>query len=82
MATNVNVTFTPLVKGGKVLVDQWSTTETIDWLDDAGVPHTWTGTVTYPNDLALMTLAWQAAELRGLIYKASRVVLGIDGEAI
>ena len=82
MGTNVNVSFTPLVKGTKVLVDRWTTTETIEWTDDAGAHQSWEGVITYPDNLALMTLHWQAAELRDLMYRASRVVLGIDGEAI
>jgi hypothetical protein len=78
MAQNVNVKFTPLIKGTKVQVDRWTCTETITWQDDNGAPHSWTGTLTYPDDLALMTLTWQKDQLLRLMYEGSRVGLGLD----
>jgi hypothetical protein len=82
MARNININFTTLVKGAKVQVDRWTTTETITWFDDSGIQHTWTGTITYPDDLALMTASWQKNALLDLIFRASRIKLGIDAEAI
>lgn len=78
MPRNVNINFSPLTKGTKVLVDRWSTTVTITWIDDAGAPQSDTRAITFPDDLALMSNAWLKRALHSLIIDALRVRLGID----
>lgn len=81
MARSVNVTQTNWRRtGATVPVDQWEMTETIEWIDDAGVSHTDTRTVRYPNSLAAVPLATLGEWAKELVYRAHRRILGIGGD--
>lgn len=82
MPDHVNLTISSWAKTGqKVQVDRWTTTVTIDYKDDQGTPQTWTGTVTFPDDLSLVPAAWLKEALLDLIVRAARRRLGIDSES-
>lgn len=79
MARNVNLTTSNWrTTGVTVSVPQRQLDVTWEWTDDAGQPHTWQRTVTFPNDLALVPAAWVADELLDLIIRASRRAAGVD----
>lgn len=79
MPRNVNVFFSGWIKTGtRVQFDQWRTSMTINYVDDTGAPQTWTGNVTFPNDLSLAPAEWLKEELSELIIRVARKRLGID----
>lgn len=63
--------------GLNVQVAQYKANVTVTWVDDAGVPQSWTGEVTFPNDLGLVPLAWLKEAITELLVKAGRKRLGI-----
>lgn len=82
MGTNINIYYSNWQKTGqKVLVDKWAADFTIQWTDDEGEKREWSGTITFPNDLALVPTKWVKEELQDLVIRAARKRLGIDPEA-
>lgn len=63
--------------GSNVLTPQATVDVRLEWEDDTG-PHEWSGTLTFPNDLQVVPVAWLKEELEDLIIKAARIQLGID----
>lgn len=79
MARNVNVyTENWRWTGQEVLTPQAKVDLTINWIDDDGAPHEWSGTATFPNDLQLVPVAWVREVIEDLMLRAARIQLGID----
>ena len=66
--------------GSNVQTPQAEVDVTIEWIDDADIPQTWSGTVTFPNDLQLVPVAWVKDALEELMMRALRKRLGIDDD--
>lgn len=64
--------------GKKAQVSQYEVELTIEWNDRAGVPHSWTGTAVFPNDLQLVPIAWLKDLLEELLLRCARKRLGVD----
>ena len=76
---NVNVWLTNWhATGANVPVPQYKVDLTIEWNDKAGVPHSWTGAATFPNDLQLVPQAWLKDVLEELVLRVARKRLGVD----
>lgn len=79
MAKNLNVWVTNWQWTGITVPTPQATVDLdLHWVDDAGNPHQWNGTVTFPNDLALVPIPWVKQELEDLMIRAARHQLGID----
>jgi hypothetical protein len=53
----------------------------MDWIDDAGVPQSWSGVLTFPNDLALMSSEFQRRAAEEIAIAAVRIRQNVDGNA-
>lgn len=79
MARNVNTWLTNWqATGQSPATPQYTVDLTIEWVDDVGQPQSWSRTVTFPNDLADVPMAWLKKELLDLMYRCARKKLGID----
>ena len=80
MARSVNVFETNWRwTGTNVQVPQAKVDITLQWIDDAGDPHEWTGEATFPNDLQDVPVAWVKDALERIMMAAARRKLGVDG---
>ena len=80
MAQSVNVflsNYTPST-GINRQVAQRSIDIRVDWVDDAGVAHTNTRTVLWPDVLAQLPAEWVTDALKDLLLRAVRQQLGLD----
>lgn len=64
--------------GTNVQVPQAKVDLTIQWKDENGDPHEWTGEATFPNDLQDVPIEWLKDALEELMLRAARKRLGID----
>lgn len=79
MARNVNVWVTNWHwTGSDVPVPQAEVDLKLEWVDEDGAEHEWESTVTFPNDLQLVPVAWLKDELEDLILRVARKRLGVD----
>ena len=78
MATSVNVFYSNFRLGTSVTVQRRLIDITINWMDDAGLPQTRTRTVTFPDDLGLISTEILKEELTELMIRIIRRVEGID----
>ena len=65
--------------GQNVPVPQAEVDITLEWIDDAGQPHTWTGSPKFPNILAQLPQKWVKEALEELVLRAARYKFG-DGQ--
>jgi hypothetical protein len=81
MAREVNVCLTNWRAAGiSVPTPQYKVELRMDWLTDDGAPKTRTVTVTFPNDLQLMSVSWLKDELKDLLIRAARKRFDVDAE--
>lgn len=81
MGTGINVTTSNWQYTGlNVLIAQASFDLALEWIDDAGAPQSWSGTVTWPNDFSFLSTEQRKKIITELTLKIARVRLGIDGE--
>lgn len=82
MARNVNVqTSNWRATGSNVSVPQFSQNVSVQWIDDAGVSHTWSGLIKFPDILITMygaNQSWTVEQMQNLIFQFGRKQLGID----
>ena len=64
--------------GSNVQTPQATADVEIYWKDENGDPKSWAGTVTFPNDLQLVPVAWVKDALTDLLIRAARKRLGVD----
>lgn len=64
--------------GSNVQTPQATADVELHWTANDGSAQVWSGTVTFPNDLQLVPVAWVKEELTDLIVRAARKRLGID----
>jgi hypothetical protein len=64
--------------GSDVLTPQATVDASIEWIDDNGDPQTWSGTITFPDDLQLLPVAWVREALEDLLMRALRKRIGVD----
>jgi hypothetical protein len=64
--------------GSNVQTPQATADVELYWTANDGSAQTWSGTVTFPNDLQLVPVDWVKEELMDLILRAARKRLGID----
>lgn len=65
--------------GSDIATPQAQVDFSISWKEQ-GEDHSWSGTLTFPNDFQLMSTAWLKRKLEDLIVEAARLRLGIDPE--
>lgn len=80
MSSNVNLTTSNERNGTTVSVTRRLIDYTISWDDDAGVHHSQSGTLTWPDVLVSVALpaGWTAEQQKQVAYAAGRIILGID----
>ncbi|MCK4958411.1 MAG: hypothetical protein KAT00_03405 [Planctomycetes bacterium] len=79
MARNVNQWITNWRwTGDNVPTPQAEVDVHIEWIADDGESHEWEGTVTFPNDLQLVPVAWVCEVLEELVVRALRKRLEMD----
>lgn len=79
MASNVNIMLSGWrATGSNVSTPQYEQTVQVQWTDDAGVKHTQSQLVRFPNVLAQVPAAWAIEEINDLIVRAARKVIGVD----
>jgi hypothetical protein len=79
MAREVNVSFSqPTTTGINVSVPQYTMDVTFQWIDNAGVSHTQTQTVLFPNVLQQIPASDLLDLMKQVIIVRARTVLGVD----
>jgi len=78
MATNISIFIDNWQWTGSTVPTPQATVDVeIQWTNETG-PHTWSGTVRFPNDLADVPVAWVKEELEDLLIRAARKKLRVD----
>ncbi len=79
MAKEVNI-FTSdwTAVGTNASVPRYSMTLTTNWVDNAGVPHTDTRTLVFPNVLSWIPLARLKGYMEQIALSEARIALGVD----
>lgn len=79
MAREVNLTISDWTAvGTNASVPRYSVTLTTQWVDNAGVSHTDTRTVTFPNVLANVPLSRLRGYMEQIALAEIRLLLGVD----
>ena len=79
MARGVNVTLGKWRRtGNRVRVDQFAVDMSVSWTDESGIPRTWSGTVMFPDALALAPRTWSEEEVQDLAMRALFRRLKVD----
>lgn len=64
--------------GTNASVPRWSMQVRMDWVDNAGAPHTQTRTVTFPNVLSGIPAERLKGYMEQIIMAEARILAGVD----